>query len=277
MTETRTVAVIGLGLIGGSLARDLAAAGWRVLGFDSDAGALEAARHDGVLDVALDASMKGIADTDVVVVATPIPALMSTLEAIAGRVGGEALVMDTGSTKRSALEAAHAVGLADQFVGSHPMAGSHLGGWSAARTGMFRGATVYLCRTPSTRIELFVRANELWSLTGAIPREIDATEHDTRVAFTSHVPHATAAALARAMSRAGLSHADLGPGGRDALRLAASSPTLWTGIMLDNAEAMLAALEAFGVQIEELRAALRRGDDKAIHRFLQRARDWAAQ
>jgi len=269
-----TVAIVGLGLIGGSLARDLSAAGVHVLGFDSDTAALEAARREGALEVALDGALKGLDRADVIVVATPIPATLTTLEVVSGRMDDDALVMDTGSTKRSALAAAHAVGLDEQFVGAHPMAGSHLGGWSSAKVGLFRGATVYLCRTPSTRSEIFARATALWTAVGAQPLEIDAAEHDTRVAFTSHVPHATAAALARAMARAGISHADLGPGGRDALRLAGRPPAPWTGIMLDNAEAMLAALESFGIQIEELRGALRRGDATVVRRFLEHAHKW---
>jgi prephenate dehydrogenase len=277
MTEPKggTAAIIGLGLIGGSLAHDLAGLGWTVLGYDADAETLDTAYRAGVIDP-IDETFAAAARVSVVVAAVPVPAMAGVLESVALHASEDTLMMDVGSTKRSAVLAAESAGIGAQFVGAHPMAGSHLGGWSAAKPGLFRDARVYLCRTTSTSDSMARRAKDVWESVGGRPEEIDATEHDTRVAFTSHVPHATASALARAMARAGIVPGDLGPGGRDALRLASSSPDLWTGIMLDNAEAMLAALEAFGVQIEELRAALRRGDERAVHRFLERAREWSA-
>lgn len=276
-TEHHTVVVLGLGLIGGSIARDLAARGTPVIGVDSDPATLAAARADGVvragLDDAHDAAANGSEQT-IVIIAVPVSATHELLEVTSRRFGQAALVMDCGSTKRDALAAATAAGVAQRFVGSHPMAGDHRSGWGASRRGLFAGATVYLCPTSATRDESVALAREFWTSLGGRAQVIDAREHDERVAFTSHVPHAVSAALAIAMSKAGITAADLGPGGRDVLRLAGSSPEVWSAIAASNSDAMLHALSAIETQIGGFRRALEQKDERALHALFSAARDW---
>src|SRR2546428_4763746 len=237
--DGQTAAVLGLGLIGGSVARDLAALGVRVFGYDVDAATLDAARAEGIVAECLDASLAGLEDAGIVLIAIPVSATHGVLAAAARQVGRESLVMDVGSTKRTAIAAAASLGIAERFVGSHPMTGDHRSGWSASRRGLFEGATVYLCPTKDTRSDARELAQELWTALGARVEWIDADVHDSRVAFTSHLPHTAAAAIALALSRAGVRPSELGPGGRDVLRIAASSADTWTPIATDNADAIL--------------------------------------
>jgi prephenate dehydrogenase len=272
-----TVVVLGLGLIGGSIARDLAARGTPVIGYDSDPTTLEAACADGIVRARLEDAPGDVAEQPertIVIIAVPVSATRDLLAMASQQFGRAALVMDVGSTKRDALAAATEAGVAQWFVGSHPMAGDHRSGWGASRRGLFDGATVYLCPTSVTREEAVALAREFWASLGGRVQMIDAREHDERVAFTSHVPHAVSAALAIAMSRAGISVADLGPGGRDVLRLAGSSPDVWSAIAARNSDAMLHALSAVEAQLAGFRRALETNDERALHALFSAARDW---
>src|SRR5215204_2913141 len=144
-TSFEQVAIVGLGLIGGSLARDLSALGIRVSGYDSDATQLAAAARMTVIASALDDTLDGIQRADIVVIATPVDAAVDILRRIAVTVSRVPLITDVGSTKARIVEAARTLGLADHFVGSHPMAGDHRSGFEASRAGLFVDAPVYLC------------------------------------------------------------------------------------------------------------------------------------
>ena len=268
-----TAAVLGLGLVGGSLARDLHALGYRVLGCDRDAGTLAAAVREGVVRVALAPDLAGIEEADVVVVAVPVAATPGLLRDVAARAG-DALVTDVGSTKRSVLAAAAAAGLAHRFVGAHPLCGDHRSGWGASRPGLFRGATVFLCPAPGSGPDALERAIGLWRSVGAEPRVTDAGEHDRRMAWVSHLPQAAASALALAIARSGLGAEALGPGGRDTTRLAAGSPEVWSGILLDNADEVEAALAALEGSVAGLRHTLERRDREGLAKALEAARRW---
>ncbi len=273
-----TAAVVGLGAVGGSLARDLAAAGVRVVGHDVDASSVAAALEEGVLAAALDADLMGVEQAEWVVLAAPVdasPALLRRVAARLARDGARArLVSDVGSTKRSVVEAAERAGLASRFVGAHPLAGDHRSGWSASRRGLFARRPVFLCPAGGAGEEAVDEARTLWRLCGASPAVLDATVHDERMAWVSHLPQLVATTLALALRSADFAAADLGPGGRDATRLAASSPPMWTAIALDNADAIDAALGTFADRLAELRAAIARGDAPAVRRALDHARSW---
>jgi len=268
-----TVAILGLGLVGGSLARDLHALGWRVLGHDRDAPTLDAAVREGCVRVALGSDLAGIEDADLVVVAVPVGEVPRVLRDVALRPGAS-VVTDVASTKRSVLAAAEAAGLSHRFVGAHPLAGDHRSGWSASRCGLFRGAAVFLCPARGAGPAVIQRAVALWRAVGAEPRVSDAAEHDRLMAWVSHLPQAAASALALALARSGLAAKALGPGGRDTTRLAASSPGVWTDILLDNADEVGAALAALEVSVADLRRSLERGDREGLVEALEAARRW---
>ena len=270
----RAVAILGLGLIGGSLARDLLSRGVEVRGYDRDEATMRDAAGAGVRPLArLDAS--ALAGLDLIVLALPVTTASRMLLDIAPHVEEGCAVTDLGSTKRSITRAAANAGLGQAFVGSHPVAGDHRSGWSAGRSGLFLDAVVYL--TPAPDAAAFARhtVRDLWLAVGAHPEEIGAEEHDLRFAWISHLPQIAASALAAALDEGGWPSTLLGPGGRDATRLAGSSPEMWEAICRDNADALDPALEALEHEIGAFRAALRLGDDRAIRDLLVRARRWA--
>jgi len=275
--DGHTVAVLGLGLIGGSMARDLAALGVRVMGYDAIDGTLDTACAAGVVRERLDASLAAMERATIVVVAVPVSATRDILTAASTHLIRASLVMDVGSTKQSVVATAQSIGMAEQFVGSHPMAGDHRSGWSASRRGLFEGAKVYLCPASSTSNHSLALAQELWTTLGAHPELIESDVHDRRVAFTSHLPQTASAAIALALSRANVSPGDLGKGGRDVLRIAASSPEMWTAIAMDNAESIQLAVSELQTQLTRFQAAMAARDDRTLHGLFSEARDWAEE
>jgi prephenate dehydrogenase len=269
----RSAGIVGLGLIGGSIARDLHALGVRVLGHDRDRATLDMACAEGAVDVALDASLGGIEQADVVIVAVPVSLLPDVLRVIGGSTKAR-LITDVGSTKRSAIAAAESLGVGERFVGSHPMAGDHRCGWKASRRGLFAGATVYLCRSRQTREESMVLAQELWRALEGRPQIIAADTHDHLLAYASHLMQSVAAALALSLEGAGVSRAELGPGGRDMTRLAGGSVEMWSAIARDNADALIPAIRSLETQLARLRAALANNDEGAVRAIFSQARTW---
>ncbi len=275
MTLPRSAAVLGLGLMGGSLARDLAALGVEVVGHDRDAATVRAARAAGVIRAELPPSLEGTEAAELVVLATPATTALSLLERLAPRLPAGCVVTDLGSTKRSIVEAAERLGLGERFVGSHPMAGDHRSGWDASRVGLFAGAHVHLASTAVTAPAALAAVRELWERVGGHPEEIGAEEHDRRLAWSSHFPQVASSALALALAKAGVSPENLGPGGRDATRLAGSSPEMWTSICLDNVVPIEASVEALATELARLRTALRARDAAALEDFFAAARAWS--
>lgn len=279
MTPTpprRTIAIIGLGLIGGSLARDLAALGHRVFGHDADAASLRRAESDGVLSGVLGDRFEEVREADLTIVATPVDRVGVVLERIAPHLAAGATVTDVGSTKATILASATVAGLAERFVGSHPLAGDHRSGWEASRPRLFHEATVYLCPTERTSAEALARVGALWADVGARCVRMDAATHDALMAWVSHLPQVAASAVAAVIADAGHTPAALGRGGRDVTRLASSSPAMWSAIARENAGPLGDAVHALVDQLSEIEAALRAGDHEALQRFFRHSHDWLA-
>lgn len=268
-----TASIVGLGLMGGSLAHDLAARGVRVRGYDADERQLDDAVCSGVVSERISDDFTDIA-ADVIVIAVPVDASVDVLRRIAPHIGDARLVTDLGSTKGRIVEEARALQLDSRFVGSHPMAGDHRSGWSAARPGLFAHARVYLCPVSEEPMDAASLASLMWTQLGAVPELIAAGEHDRRLAWASHLPHVAAASLALAMSTAGIDRAELGPGGRDTTRLAGSSPEVWTAIALENAAELDVALASAEREIASFRRALTRADAAEVRRRFSAARRW---
>lgn len=273
----KNAAVIGLGLIGGSVARDLAAWGMRVSAFDADASQLDLAMRDGVVSDALDDSLAGVREADVVVIAVPVDTALQVLRLAAPHLANAKLVTDVGSTKARIVALASELGIGSRFVGSHPMAGDHRSGWAASRAGLFVDAPLYLCSPADGAPHTLRLADDLWRRLGARPVEMDAEEHDQWLAWTSHLPHMVAVTLGLALGTGGVTRNDLGPGGRDMTRIAGSSPEMWTAIAVDNAPAIDTALAAAEVEITRLRRALGGRDRGALHQQFAEARAWFDQ
>ncbi|HEU4881454.1 MAG TPA: prephenate dehydrogenase/arogenate dehydrogenase family protein [Longimicrobium sp.] len=272
--QLRTVAIVGLGLIGGSLARELAGRGVRVLGWDADAESLREAVSAGVIQHPLADDLRDVDQADAVVLAVPVLAAAQVLRKLAPRLAGVRLITDVGSTKTSIVREAEALGVGARFVGSHPLAGDHRSGWSASRAGLFDGARIFLCRTRETAGDAMLLASDLWTSVGGRPEVIDADLHDVRLAWTSHLPQVVSTALALTINQTGTPRGQLGPGGRDVTRLAGSDPAMWADILLDNADALASALGKMGARLDGLQRAVMSGDREELLRLLDEARRW---
>lgn len=272
------VAILGLGLIGGSLAHDLTGLGRRVVGVDRDPRTLDAALAAGTVAEAFGAAdlEDALAAAELVVLAAPVRELPALVERVARVASAGAVITDVGSTKRSVVAAAEAAGIADRFVGAHPMAGDTRSGWPAARPGLFSGVPVWLCPARGATITAITRVEDLWRRVGAVPRSIDPAAHDRLLAWSSHLPQLVASALAGALDDADVPRHELGPGGRDTTRLSASDPAVWTDILVDNRDQVGAALDELLLSLTGIRNDLAAADAAHIGALLGKSRRWAA-
>lgn len=270
---TQRVAIVGLGLMGGSIARDLASRGVRVLGYDRDPLVVESALSAGVVHGRIDedAVSEGV---DVVVLAVPVTAAADAMSRFAALCRTARLVTDVGSTKVGVAALAERAGLGSRFVGGHPLAGDHRSGWQASRAGRFAGARVFLCPSREASSAAIELAEGLWQLLGARTERIAATEHDALLAWSSHLPQFVSCALAAALYEAGIARSELGPGGRDATRLAGSSPDVWTAVATENASLLTAALRSLEARVRAIRSAIETSDAESVRSHLEIAHEW---
>jgi prephenate dehydrogenase len=262
------LAVIGLGLIGGSVG--LAArerSGAHVVGWDPDPGVRAKALERGVVDDAAP-SLDAIEGADVVVVAAPVGELSSLIGRACERFPG-AVVTDVGSTK-AALVAAHP---RDPYIGGHPLAGAEVAGVENARADLFANATWYLTPRAGSEGILLERLHRFVVGLGAVPTVIDAGDHDRLMAAFSHVPHVVANAMVAQATKALGDEAIpvVGPSFRDATRVAGANPPLWAGIYDANRDAVLDGLDATIALLTEARDLLARDDTAAIEAWQQQA------
>ncbi len=270
-----TLGVIGLGAIGGSLARQAKRAGIAaVLGWSPDNAERAAAAREGAVDDAPPRPEDVARAAELLVLAAPPAANLELLDTLVPLLRAGALATDVSSVKRPIVQRAAERRLGHRFAGSHPLAGTHRRGFEAARAELFRGAVVYV--TPVADGDAAAREIvHFWqSVLEAHPVVIDAAHHDAQVALTSHLPQAVSSLLARVLAGRLPPGATLGPGARDASRLAASDPALWTEIFLMNRDVLLPELRALREPLAELEAALAAGDAPAVARWLDVGARW---
>jgi prephenate dehydrogenase len=272
------LALIGVGLIGGSFALALRAAREvdAVAGFDVDARALAIGMERGVLTRQAASLMDAVRDADLVVVATPVGAMREALAAMAPGLAPAAVITDVGSTKQSVIDAACAA-LGDRvsrFVPSHPIAGGERPGVSHADPGLFAGRLAITTPTPQTDAEALQQVERLWRAVGAQVERLSPMDHDRTFAAVSHLPHVLAFALVDMIARspdAAACFAHAGAGFRDFTRIAASSPAMWRDVCLANREPLLAQLASYRTQLAELEAAIAVANGEALHRLFDSA------
>jgi len=250
------IAIIGPGLLGGSLALALKArAGAQVAIWARREEALAAVRTQGCADHASTDLVKVVAGADTVVFATPIGVMPALAEQIAPHLAEGALVTDVGSVKAPVCRQLSAI-FADgpgRFVGSHPMAGSEQTGLEAARGDLFDGAVCIVTPEAESVPAAVKQATALWEAVGGQVRILQPDEHDAIAATISHLPHLLAAVLVNTVSETRPAAFDFcGPGFRDMTRIASGPPQMWTEILGENRLAVVDALDAL---IEKLRAA----------------------
>lgn len=267
-------AVIGTGLIGGSVALALRRAGTHVVGFDEDGAALRGALDRGAVDEIRDTAAEAVAGASLVILCMPVDRMPEVVRGLASAVPPDAVVTDVGSAKEAVVAEGEGV-LGGRFLGGHPMAGSERHGIEAADAHLFEGAWWILTPTEKTISTAYRAVNRMVGAVGANGFALPPREHDRLVARLSHVPQLTASSLvdvavAEADRDALLGLA--GPGFRDVTRIAASDPGMWISILKANRRSVLEALDITGARLEEVRGSIEAEDWERVGTFLSDAR-----
>ena len=263
--------VIGVGLIGGSLARAVREAGFcqEVVGAGRNPQNLQTAVDLGVIDRYETDLGKAVSGADMVLVSVPLGAMAAVFDAISGHLAGHAVLTDAGSAKGSVIDAARQAfaGLPACFVPGHPIAGTEQSGVEASFAGLYRGRRVILTPLPETDGHALDLVRDMWEAAGAEVTEMDPLHHDTVLAATSHLPHVLAYALVESL--ASLSDDgevfDYAAGGfRDFTRIASSDPVMWRDICLANGDAIQLMIEHFVTDLQELTKAIENRDGQQL-------------
>jgi len=269
------VAIIGTGLIGGSIGLALKArTDAEVVAFDQDPAAAARAVERGAADRATETAEDAVADADFVFIATPVGAIAESVQAIAASVADRAVVTDVGSTKsRVVIEVAKVLREGSEFIGGHPMAGTEQEGIDAASSTLFEGAWWILTPTEASDADAYRRLHGMLTTLGARIMALNPIEHDELMAVISHVPQLTATTLMNMAARRGEEHAGLlalaAGGFRDVTRVAASNPDIWLDVCRQNGEAIAATLQEFAKELLRMRdLILDQQDDRLREAFL---------
>lgn len=275
----RRLTVIGVGLIGGSLARALRAAGQveEIIGCGRSEAHLERALALRVIDGYATSPEKAVAGADMVVVCTPVSVIGEMGRLLLPALEPHAVVTDAGSVKRQVVEQARtAFGeRMEQFVPGHPIAGTEHSGVEASFATLYRDRQVILTPTAETRADAVARVTLMWEATGATVKQMTPEHHDRVLAATSHMPHVLAYTLVDTLA-SGDGAEDVfscsGGGFADYTRIASSDPGMWTDIMRANRQEIMLALDGYIAHLAELRKALGKEDDERVHATFARAR-----
>jgi len=274
------VAVIGVGLIGGSFALALKAArqATHVVGAGRSAANLQLALERGAIDSIAKEAGAAARDADVVLVAAPVAQFERVFADVASALSAKAIITDAGSTKRDVIAAARrALGAKiAQFVPGHPIAGAEKSGVAAASGELFRNRRVILTPLAENSPETLSRVQSLWQACGARVSRMDADEHDAVLAAVSHLPHVLAFALVHEVaSRANAEQLfSLAAGGfRDFTRIASSHPEMWRDICVANRDRLIAELASYQGKLGKMKALLEAGDGAALERLFAEARE----
>lgn len=260
-----TVVIVGVGLIGGSLAAALRQRriARTVIGVGRDASRLELARQAGLIDeIATDIGQVA-PRADVIVYCTPVDRVADGVRLAAKSVRPGTLLTDAGSVKQPICDALAEI---PAFIGSHPIAGSHRQGFEAADPQLFEGRTCVLTPLPTATGSQVERLARLWQAVGMRTVTMSPSVHDQTLAMTSHLPHLVAAALAATLTEQ--NRPFTGTGFRDTTRIAAGDPDLWSGILQQNAKHVIQGIEAVQQQLENYKKSLVCNDAVAIKQLL---------
>ena len=273
------LAVIGVGLIGGSLARALRVAGevGEVVGCGRNAPNLEQAVALGVIDRYCHDAGEAVEGADIVFVAVPLGAVQATLAAMRSHLRADAVITDGGSVKGSVVADARAVfgEVPARFVPGHPIAGTEKSGVDASFAELYRNRRVILTPLPETDASALERVMRMWKSCGAQVSVMDVEHHDEILAATSHLPHMLAFGLVDTLAR--MKENDeifryAAGGFRDFTRIASSNPVMWRDICIANREALGAVLQRFSVEMGDLAATIRQGDANHLLEIFEHAK-----
>jgi len=274
MPHWDTIAIVGAGLIGGSVGlavreRRLAR---RVIGIGRRAESLQKAQAVGAIDAGTLDLAAGVQEAQLIIVCTPVARIAADVQAAAAHCPEGALVTDAGSTKAEIVKVLdkHKFPRRVRFVGSHPIAGGEKNGAEHGRADLFDGRTVVVTPGKKTAPDDTLAISDFWSALGATVLHMTPADHDRALAATSHLPHLVAAALAGATTAADFPLC--GTGWRDTTRIAAGDAEMWTQIFLANSANTLRALKRFAKTLSGLERALTRGDAARLKKLLTEAK-----
>ncbi len=273
------LAILGVGLIGGSLARALRAAGQvrEVTGFGRSRGSLDNALELGVIDRAVMDAREAVREADMIVLAVPVGSMHELFAAIVTSLPARAVITDVGSVKESVIADAKRLLGRDfaRFVPGHPIAGSEQAGVGAATEDLFRGRRVVLSPEPDTAPDATARVEAMWRAIGANVVTMPAADHDRLLAAVSHLPHVLAYALVDLLARRA-DHKDAfactAGGFRDLTRIASSDPIMWRDICLSNRTPLLEALNQYRGELDGIIRLLEAGDGERLREIFAHAK-----
>ena len=273
------VLIFGVGLIGGSFAAALKAAGVvdEVVGFGRSRPGLDEALRLGLIDRIGESVAAEAPDADLVLLATPVGGMAALMQALAPHLGPRTVVTDGGSTKHDVVTNAYAsfgprIG---QFVPAHPIAGAENSGPAAARADLYRERKVVVTPLPENPPEAVARVSDAWRACGAVLHTLTPENHDRVFAAVSHLPHLLSFALVHDLAvrdDRDMFFTFAASGFRDFTRIAASHPEMWRDICLANRAALLEELDRYTAQLASLREALASGDGAALEAAFASAR-----
>ena len=269
----KNIYVIGIGLIGGSLALDIKAQyeNSKVFGVDANATHLDEALKLGIIDVK--ATLDTISEADIIIVAVPVDVGLVLLPNILDQVGEHTLVIDVGSTKLPICEAVEKHPNRRNYLATHPIAGTEFSGPLAAVSGLFRGKTNIICEVEKTTFKLQEIGMELFKRLGMRIRYMDPKAHDKHIAYVSHLSHISSFMLGKTVVEIEKDERDIfdmaGSGFESTVRLAKSSPAMWTPIFKQNKEHVIKSLEEYIVNLTHFKKLIEDENYEEVYNEMQ--------
>lgn len=275
----KQLTIVGLGLIGGSLARALKQKDYceRIIGCGRDEAQLRWAQEQGLIDAYDTDPAQACRGSDVIVLAVPLGAMVACMRAIQPALAEHAVITDVGSAKASVVAAAQEVfgQVPLRFVPGHPIAGTENSGVQASFAELYQNRRVILTPLDHTDVDAVSVARDMWQVTGATVDEMSVSHHDQVLAATSHLPHVLAYGLVDTLANMD-SHTEIfrfaAGGFRDFTRIASSDPVVWRDISLANREAILDVLASYRQDLDVLTSYIENGDGEALQALYERAK-----
>lgn len=280
MTKIDEIGIVGLGLIGGSLAKAIKKSQIcnKVIAYDKSIDSLKQALEDRVIDEIAYEVDNTFGCCDIIFICIPVSHIGGTIKKLNSLVKSECILTDVGSTKSGILSELKEYPMKCTYIGGHPMAGSERDGYKSAKYYLFENAYYVLVPDKSTESAKLELLKEVVTAIGALPVIIDSEKHDYATAAISHVPHVLASALVNMVKASdtdnGYMHMLAAGGFKDITRIAGSSPKVWESICLSNKEKILKIIQTYEDIIADFKRALLQGDSRNIGEFFETAREY---
>ncbi|MBF0532773.1 MAG: prephenate dehydrogenase [Candidatus Omnitrophica bacterium] len=270
----KRVAIIGVGLMGGSLAMALRKKEMakEIVGYSQRHATLVSALKDKIIDEGVAEPALAVRNADLIVLATPVQHILAVLPVIAAQVKRGSMITDVGSTKGEIVEIAEKVFPAPGFfIGSHPLTGSEKRGLENATPDLYQEALCLMTPTEKTNPVTKEKIKQMWARVGCRVEMLKPEEHDGAMAYVSHLPHLLVFALMGVMPSDYLKLA--GPGLKDTTRIASSAPQIWSDIFASNKRPLLQGLDETIKRLAEFRRAIIKKDEKTVLDFISQAKE----